>query len=99
MPPQAIGWAASFILFITILSQIRAQWRAKRTESVSPWLFIGQLTADAGFVVYSALMHDWVFIVTNAVLAVTAIVGWVVLVVHRRREQRGPAQVEAYAVP
>jgi MtN3 and saliva related transmembrane protein len=39
------------------------------------WLFIGQFAASAGFLVYSALMKDWVFVTTNAVLLLNAIVG------------------------
>jgi len=45
---------------------------------VSNWLFIGQATASTLFVVYSVLVHNWVFIVTNSCLLVTALVGqWI----------------------
>jgi MtN3 and saliva related transmembrane protein len=84
-----IGWSSSLVLLLTISVQIRRQWRARRTESVSPWLFIGQLTANCGFIVYSAMLGSWVFIVTNAALACASLTGWIVLLVHRRREEDG----------
>lgn len=97
---ELIGWASSATLLVTLLIQIRRQWRARRTEGVSIWLFLGQLAANIGFIVYSALLGSWVFIVTNAVLAATAIGGLVVLVVHRRRERARPVrEVDAYAFP
>jgi MtN3 and saliva related transmembrane protein len=85
---EIVGWGSSLILFATLCSQIWRQWQARRTEGVSSWLFVGQLSASIGFTIYSALVGNVVFVVTNALLAVTAIVGWVVLKVHRRRERR-----------
>jgi hypothetical protein len=41
----------------------------------SRWLFIGQLLASSGFVVYSWLLPNWVFVVTNALMLVTALLG------------------------
>jgi uncharacterized protein with PQ loop repeat len=97
---EAIGWLSSLVLFATLLSQIRTQWRARHTEGVSTWLFIGQLAANVGFIIYSALLGNAVFIVTNCVLALTSITGMIVLRVHRRRERAGPLrQVDAYAFP
>lgn len=98
---ELIGWTSSAILLVTLLVQVRAQWKARRTEAVSPWLFIGQLAANLGFVVYSALLGNAVFVVTNVVLACVSIGGWIVLVVHRRRERAlAPARAPArHAVP
>ena len=43
------------------------------------WLFIGQITASVGFVVYSWLLGNWVFVVTNnALMLCTALLGqWI----------------------
>ena len=90
-----VGWASSLVLLLTISVQIRRQWRARRTEGVSPWLFIGQLVANCGFIVYSALLGSWVFIVTNAALACASITGWIVLLIHRRREREDPDPARA----
>ena len=76
---DAIGWLASAILLATLVRQIVKQARHRETEAVSTWLFLGQATASALFVVYSVLLENWVFTVTNSCLLVTAIVGqWLV---------------------
>ena len=80
----AIGWASSVVLLVTILIQVHRQWHARHTEAVSPWLFVGQLAADLGFVVYSAMLHSTVFIVTNIALAIASLVGLAVLLYARR---------------
>jgi len=85
MPPEVIGWAASAVLLATLVRQILTQLRDGSAQGVSRWLFVGQITASLGFVTYSALVGDWVFIVTNACILVTAIVGQV-LTARRRRK-------------
>ena len=37
--------------------------------------FIGQVTASIAFIVYSWLLANWVFVVTNALMLVTAALG------------------------
>ena len=88
MPPEIIGWAASAVLLATLIRQIATQVRDSSAQGVSHWLFIGQITASVGFVTYSALVGDWVFIVTNACILVTAIVGQVLT---SRRRRTAPA--------
>jgi len=49
-------------------------------QGVSRWLFVGQVAASSGFVVYSWLLANWVFVVTNMLMIATAILGqWVYL--------------------
>jgi len=84
MPPEVIGWAASVVLLATLIRQIATQLRDASARGVSRWLFIGQITASLGFVTYSAMVGDWVFIATNACILVTAITGQV-LTARRRR--------------
>lgn len=80
---DAIGWIASAILLATLIRQIVKQARHRETEAVSTWLFLGQATASALFVVYSVLLENWVFTVTNSCLLVTAVIGQ--LLVRSRR--------------
>lgn len=82
-----IGWTSSAILLATLARQVFTQWRERSTAGVSHWLFIGQLAASTGFLVYSWLLNNWVFVVTNAALLVTALVGQVI---YRRNERRQP---------
>jgi MtN3 and saliva related transmembrane protein len=88
MPMNAewLGWASSAVLLATLLRQVYSQWRQRSVEGVSSWLFIGQLTASTGFLVYSLLVDNWVFVFTNAALLVTALVGQVI---YRHNVRRG----------
>jgi len=83
---EVIGWAASGVLVLTILSQIRRQWREGTSKGVSTWLFIGQMAASAGFTWYSVLLRNVVFVVTNALMLLSAIMGLLIVLMHRRRE-------------
>ncbi|HXG68756.1 MAG TPA: hypothetical protein VNO70_26905, partial [Blastocatellia bacterium] len=60
---EAIGWTSSIILLLTVGRQVYKQWQERSSEGVSKWLFIGQITASAGFLVYSWLLDNWVFVV------------------------------------
>jgi MtN3 and saliva related transmembrane protein len=82
---EVIGWGSSLILLLTIARQIHKQWRDKTSAGVSVWLFVGQLVASGGFLVYSVLVGNRVFIVTNALMAASAIAGWVMVVCFRRK--------------
>lgn len=72
------------VLFFTICSQIVTQWRAGASRDVSPLLFIGQFVASSGFLVHSWQIGSAVFIVTNASMAASALVGLGILAKHRR---------------
>lgn len=86
---EAIGWLASAVLFATLLRQVWVQWRSGSTEGVSSWLFVGQLSASAGFALYSWLLQNGVFLVTNLVLCATAIAGQLIYRRNRRRAASG----------
>jgi uncharacterized protein with PQ loop repeat len=79
MSPDLIGWAASAILLLTLCRQIYTQAKDESAKGVSQWLFAGQIAASVGFIAYSWLLHNWVFIATNSAILVTAIVGQVVM--------------------
>lgn len=84
-----IGWGASAILIATLVRQIVKQWREPDPEGVSHWLFLGQTAASIGFIVYSWLLHNWVFIVTNSLILITALIGAWVNLRARRAAARG----------
>jgi MtN3 and saliva related transmembrane protein len=73
--PDILGWASSMVLLATLLRQVYRQYRERSTSGVSSWLFIGQLTASTGFLIYSFMLKNWVFVFTNAALLLTAIAG------------------------
>jgi MtN3 and saliva related transmembrane protein len=82
--PDLVGWAASAILLATLARQTWRQWREPDPRGVSRWLFLGQIAASVGFVVYSWMLRNWVFIVTNTLILLTAIVGQLALSRARR---------------
>lgn len=85
-----VGWLSSLVLLLTLGQQVRKQWRSKDSGGVSTWLFVGQMTASAGFAAYSYLLDNWVFLFTNLALLVNALLGqWVTL--RNRRLPRGEA--------
>jgi len=87
MKPDLIGWIASAILIATLARQTWRQWKDPDPRGVSHWLFVGQIAASIGFVAYSWMMRNWVFITTNTLILVTAIVGqWVFLRAQRKAD-------------
>ncbi len=83
---EAIGWLSSLILVLTIGKQVYKQWQDGSSKGISKWLFIGQVAASVGFTIYSWLLHNWVFVVTNAVLLLNALVGLGLVFWHRRHK-------------
>lgn len=85
--PDWIGWVSSALLLLTLGHQVRKQWLSGDSRGVSTWLFAGQLLASVGFSLYSFLLENWVFLVTNLLLVVNALLGqWVTLRNRRRGE-------------
>ena len=88
---QAIGWAAATILVLTIGSQVYKQWHDDTSAGVSLWLFVGQMSANALFLTYAAITGDLVFLVANALLLVTSVLGLLIKLRHRRKQRRSNA--------
>ena len=82
-----IGWASSCILLITLMRQVYTQWRTHTDAGVSRWLFMGQVTASLGFTLYSVLLRNWVYIVSNVAILGTAVVGQYIYV-HNKSARR-----------
>ena len=84
---EAVGWVSSVILVLTIAKQVYKQWQEGSSEGVSKWLFVGQMAASLGFTVYSWLVDNWVFVVTNAVMLLNGLVGLLIVLHHRKKER------------
>jgi MtN3 and saliva related transmembrane protein len=99
---DVIGWLSSLILLATIIAQLKKQWSERATRGVSKGLFFGQAAASLGFTVYSVLVHNWVFVVTNALMFASAIVGCAVTLKFSKsneRASRSPHGVDAASRP
>ena len=88
MRAEALGWFSSFVLLLTITVQVHKQWKSGSSEGVSKWLFVGQMTASVGFTLYSWKVGNWVFVVTNALMLLSAVLGAVIVLKHRRAARR-----------
>lgn len=84
---EAIGWFSSGVLVLTIAKQVYKQWQEGSSEGVSKWLFVGQITASLGFTIYSWLVSNWVFVVTNALMLLNGLLGLGIVLHHRRKER------------
>jgi MtN3 and saliva related transmembrane protein len=80
-----IGWASSGVLLITLMRQVYTQWRTHSDAGVSGWLFAGQVAASVGFVTYSALLHNWVYICSNVAILATAVVGELIYLKNKKK--------------
>lgn len=80
-----IGWASSIILLLTLVKQVHKQWKEGTSEGVSKWLFTGQLFASIGFTVYSYLVENWVFTVTNGLLTINNVFGIILFYYFKKR--------------
>jgi uncharacterized protein with PQ loop repeat len=86
-----IGWTAAAILLLTLGRQVYTQWRDRTSKGVSRWLFVGQCAASIAFIVYSWLLGSWVFVVTNVLILVTAVVGQIIYMRNRRELKKSRA--------
>jgi uncharacterized protein with PQ loop repeat len=83
---EVIGWISSLILVATIARQVHKQWSEGTSEGVSIWLYAGQIAASLGFVIYSILVSNWVFIFTNSLMVLNGIAGLVISIYHKQKE-------------
>lgn len=89
-PWTLVGWAASALLVLTIGHQVRRQWRTGHADGVSRWLYVGQMAASSGFVAYSIHLGDTVFIATNSILLLAAVLGLISVLRSRKADVQRP---------
>ena len=84
---EAIGWVSTAILLATLMRQVYTEWKSSTAAGLSKWLFTGQVAASIGFVTYSLLLGNWVFMGSNIAILAVAIVGQVLFVRKKRQGQ------------
>lgn len=82
---DAIGWAASIVVLVTLVAQIVKQWKSDSSRGVSPWLFVGEIASALLFLWYAVTIHNAVYITTNTLMAIASCLGLGILIAHRRR--------------
>lgn len=92
MTGQVVGWAAGVVLLLTIGAQTFKQWRCRSNDGVSPLLFIGQIVASTGFLIYAVVQRDPVFVATNALMLLSALTGLVIMWRNDREQSEDPTR-------
>jgi uncharacterized protein with PQ loop repeat len=88
MIAELIGWAAAAILLATLIKQVHTQWHDHSTKGVSRWLFVGQIVSSTGFIVYSWMVQNWVFVTVNVLILITSIAGEIIFLGNQRRGRK-----------
>ena len=69
-----LGYTAGAITCLTFLPQVIKTWKLKSARDVSMMMFIIAAVNEVMWIVYGALLDNWVIILTNAiVLAMSSI--------------------------
>jgi len=77
------------MLFVMVPAQVYRQWRkGDRTRGRGSWFLVAQFVFASGVCVYNALERETLFATLKGVLATLALIGFVCVRVHRRREAR-----------
>ena len=63
-----LGYAAGAITSLTFLPQVIKTWREKSAKDVSLLMFIIAAINEVMWIVYGALLDNWVIILTNAIV-------------------------------
>jgi uncharacterized protein with PQ loop repeat len=58
-----------------LIRQVYKQYKEGTGEGVSNLLFVGQVLSSIGFTIYSYLVGNWVFTVTNGILTINNLIG------------------------
>lgn len=65
---EILGYAAGAITCLTFLPQVIKTWQSKSAKDVSLNMFIIAAINEVMWIVYGALLNNWVIILTNVVV-------------------------------
>ena len=65
---EILGYAAGAITCLTFLPQVIKTYKSKSAKDVSLMMFVIAAVNEAMWIVYCALLNNWVIILTNAVV-------------------------------
>jgi hypothetical protein len=84
-----VGWLSSAILVATLARQLHTQATKGNGHALSRWLFAGQMAASLGFIAYSWMLHNPVFLLSNTILLGMAVAGqWLYFRNERKAQPR-----------
>lgn len=65
---EILGYAAGAVTCLTFLPQVIKTWQSKSARDVSLNMFLIAAINEVMWIVYGVLLHNWVIILTNAVV-------------------------------
>ena len=63
-----LGYAAGAITSLTFLPQVIKTWKEKSAKDISLLMFVIAAVNEVMWIVYGALLNNWVIILTNAIV-------------------------------
>ncbi len=69
-----LGYAAGAITSLTFLPQVIKTWKDKSAKDVSLLMFIIAAVNEIMWIVYGALLNNWVIILTNSIVLAMSLI-------------------------
>jgi MtN3 and saliva related transmembrane protein len=67
-PIEILGYAAGAVTCLTFLPQVIKTWTDKSAKDISLMTFVIAAVNEIMWIVYGALLNNWVIILTNAIV-------------------------------
>jgi MtN3 and saliva related transmembrane protein len=67
-PIEILGYAAGAVTCLTFLPQVIKTWTDKSAKDISLMTFVIAAVNETMWIVYGALLNNWVIILTNAIV-------------------------------
>ena len=68
-----LGYAAGAITSLTFLPQVIKTWKEKSAKDISLLMFVIAAINEVMWIVYGALLNNWVIILTNVIVLVMSL--------------------------
>lgn len=70
---DVLGYVAGAITALTFLPQVIKTWREKSAKDISLLMFVIAAVNEIMWIVYGAMLENWVIILTNSVVLVMSL--------------------------
>jgi len=71
---EILGYTAGAITSMTFLPQVIKTWREKSAKDISLMMFVIAAVNETMWIVYGALLDNWVIILTNTVVLAMSLI-------------------------
>jgi MtN3 and saliva related transmembrane protein len=68
-----LGYSAGAITSLTFLPQVIKTWKEKSAKDISLMMFVIAAINEVMWIVYGALLNNWVIILTNVIVLVMSL--------------------------